>query len=111
MIRAILIDTYNDRVSEVRLRPDLGDYYEHLKCDVITSGLRFQNGDVLFVDDMGLLKRPKHFFRLAGVDYDFAGNGLIVGTDDFGETIDAKTDVRSLAIEFQHLVPFPAGRG
>jgi hypothetical protein len=49
------------------------------------------SGDVLYMDDDGLLKEPKYFFRLT--DYGaqpLAGNGIVVGeeiTDDDGDWV------------------------
>lgn len=45
--------------------------------------------DTVFVDDEGLLKDPQHFFFIEGGHSPFAGNGVVVGVDEEGATIDA----------------------
>lgn len=91
-IRAIYIDAVNRKVTEVEITPDFDTYYRLIGCNCITTGYCFPNGDILFVDDNGYLDAPKYFFRIPGIDYDYAGNGLIVGTDpESDEETDAKT--------------------
>lgn len=46
----------------------------------------------IFVDDEGLLYNPEHFFLFEGYDQPLAGRGLILGTDEDGESVDCKLD-------------------
>ena len=55
------------------------------------------NNDFLMVDDEGLLKNPKYFFRIAGYRQSFAGNGILVGTTEDGDEQDVQTTVKELA--------------
>lgn len=111
-IKAIHIDAHNKKIAAVQIVPNLDSYYKLIRCDLITTGYKFPNGDVLFVDDEGLFKDPKHFFRIPGIDYDFAGNGLIVGTEpDNDEETDVKIDVRCFGVVFREVIPTPAGNG
>lgn len=112
-IKAIHIDAFNKKIAAVQIVPNLDTYYKLLRCNLITSGYKFPDGDVLFVDDEGLFKDPKHFFRIPGIDYDFAGNGLIVGTDPdgYGEEADVRMDVRFFGVVFREVIPTPAGNG
>ncbi len=99
-------------MREVKITPDLDTYYKLIGCDCITIGYTFPNGDTLFVDDVGLLKDPKHFFRVRGIDYEYAGNGVIIGTErELDDEVDVKTDLKDLAIAFLRPVPRPAGVG
>lgn len=48
----------------------------------IEAAYQWSNGDVLYVDEEGLLKRPEHFFRITlRSDQPFAGNGVVVGKE------------------------------
>ncbi|MGD9564492.1 MAG: hypothetical protein AB7Q37_18850 [Pyrinomonadaceae bacterium] len=106
-IKAVLIDVHEKKVSEVEIEPTLSNYYKLLRCDCITIGDRFSNGDVLFVDDNGLLSGPTKFFQFTMNGYQFAGNGLIVGNgvDEAGEEseTDAKTKAEYLGVFFVDL--------
>lgn len=80
-VHAVLIDAVNQKVEDVQIEPTLAEYYRLLNCDCIAIGESFPNGDVLFVDDNGLLRSPRHFFKLTQNGPVFAGNGLILGEE------------------------------
>ena len=80
-VHAVLIDAVNRKVEDVQIEPTLAEYYRLIDCDCVAIGESFPNGDVLFVDDNGLLKSPKHFFKLTANGQAFAGNGLILGEE------------------------------
>jgi Domain of unknown function (DUF3846) len=82
MSRAIFIDAEKREISEV-------------ECDTLKNGVRrliggyiemawlWPSGDVLFVDEEGLLKPNEHFFRLSlrQDGQPLAGSGVIVGEE------------------------------
>ena len=82
-------------IEEVEIE-DHKDMQKHIGCDLFTTAQQFGDNHTLWVDDEGWIPRenaPKHMFRIApeGVRYEhleFAGNGLLVRTDEEGETID-----------------------
>ena len=89
-MKAILIDAYNKQVKELTLDPKepmLDQWYEHMLCDLVTVAHYINDHDSILVDDEGLLKRCDHFFHYEGGHQPFAGNGLIVGVDEEGETV------------------------
>ncbi len=96
-MKAILIDAQNKRIVLVEVRKDnIEDYHQLLKCDIFTSGKSFDNRDVMFVDDEGLIRgEVTEAFTFDGQL--FAGNGLIVGGTPSGEGADAKTTLGALA--------------
>jgi hypothetical protein len=56
----------------------------------ISGAWRSPHGDVLYVDDEGMLKPAVHFFLFAGrPDQPLAGNGVLVGA----ERLDARGDL------------------
>ena len=89
-MKAILIDSYNRVVEEVSLDPDqnmLHQWYDHIKCDMAQVGHYITEHDSIIVDEEGLLKPCDHFFTYDGAHQPFAGNGLVVGVDEDGETV------------------------
>lgn len=99
-MKAILIDSKNKKVSYVEIDKEKGldDYYKHLKCECFTGAISFDNNDMLMVDDEGLmnLRHDTMFFTIEGGYQPFAGNGLIVGGDDDGDSVDVKLTLSDL---------------
>jgi hypothetical protein len=61
------------------------------------------HGDVIYVDDEGLLKPLDWFFAVKGGHQPFAGCGLVLGSDDEGETVSARIDLSELKRRILHL--------
>lgn len=105
-MRGILIDPWLKQVTEVECREGIEDMYRLMsnplgpKVDVFCIGLSWPNGDVLYVDDEGLLKRGMRLFYPGRRDHQpLAGNGLILGSDNESNSTDAKlllTEVQCL---------------
>jgi hypothetical protein len=85
-MKAILIDAVKREIREVEYRiqsaegelPTVGDYIGGW----IEAAFRFPSGDVMFVDEEGLLKPTMHFFFCAfRTDQPMAGNGVVVGEE------------------------------
>lgn len=89
-IRAILIDAEKRTISEVEIdKDDIQDIYKLLRIDSPFDCVPWSQskpGETVYVDDEGLLKRPKFFFRCPGYPEWLAGNGLIIGTGEQGES-------------------------
>jgi hypothetical protein len=94
-IKAILIDSTAQEVREIEIENKLEAYYAAIGCNTIDAVYpgELEGRDVVYVDDNGLLDGPQHFFHLAGFPTPLAGNGLVIGTDDEGESVDAATPV------------------
>ncbi len=123
-IKAILIDSENKQVLEIELNKESGSYnqdmYKALKCDYITcacSELFTKLDHALFVDDEGLLKDdPMGAFCIrigSGALYHsqvFSGNGIIVGIDSEGESIDHALDVELIKdiVKWDEIANLPA---
>lgn len=105
-MRAILIDVYAQEIRECDISQTntLDDWYKTMGVDLVAVGLRLDDTDSILVDDEGLLKPCDHFFYYEGSHQPFAGNGLITGVDDEGESIscvisldDVKNNVRFMS--------------
>lgn len=106
MPRALFIDSKAGTVIETEIPND--DRLSALQKAVdgsIEAATDFPDGDVLYVDEEGLLKDPKYFFDI-GAHQPFAGNGIIVGReiDDEGTLADAQTKLTDLKLEFTTVV-------
>jgi hypothetical protein len=61
--------------------------------------------DTLYVDDEGLINGTEEFFFNPDFyPHPLAGNGLIVGTDNTGESVDVKAEVSQVAKNTDFLI-------
>lgn len=102
-MRALLIDSAKQEIREVEyesteakgttLQQHIGGYIE--------TAYAWPNGDILFVDEEGLFKAQKHFFRIGErPDQPFAGHGIVVGPerlDEDGEYLGTDAPIITLA--------------
>lgn len=90
-IRAILIDAEREEVKEVTWDGDFRSLSKLIGCEWIeVVGLSRETS--LIIDEEGKLKEHNGFsFR--GGNYEFAGNGLILGRDSSGESIATRVSV------------------
>jgi hypothetical protein len=106
MIRAILINTQAQQVTEVKVNPVLAAYYALLGVELVEAvhprGIAAH--DVMYVDEEGLLK-PNSFFQFRGYPQPLAGNALIVGTDEDGNDIDAATRLLDVQMRVRFYPP------
>jgi hypothetical protein len=98
-MRAILIDPVSETVSEVEYNGDYKHIYELCGFECFTV-IDLGKGETLFIDDEGLLKEQEHFFALEGPLWAYpqplAGRGLILGTDDDGESVATKLTLEAI---------------
>jgi hypothetical protein len=99
--RAIVIDPRLHRVIETTLPEDEAANLAALQALVggyIEAACRFHNGDVLMVNEEGLLHGEQCGFRVAGWTGPLWGQGVIIGSDG-PETRSARTP-RELVEQF-----------
>jgi hypothetical protein len=91
MISAIKIDVRLRTIVRVDMGTELQDFYFHIGCGVMEAvHPRWMDPrDRLYVDEEGLLTPGKQFFLIEGFGQPLAGNGLIVGHDEEGESVSA----------------------
>lgn len=90
MIKAIKIDVEKQTCYEVNLdNSTLQSYYNEIGCEMIEAVYIDSIVDTLFIDEEGLLKPgPKKFYSIFGYEGVLCGNGIIVGVDSEGESVD-----------------------
>lgn len=65
--------------------------------------VHIDDGDVIHVDDEGLLKPLDWFFAIKGGHQPFAGCGLVLGTNEDGEGVSARIALPDLKRRILHL--------
>jgi len=86
-MKAILIDVITQEVKEVEHDNTLQNIYGLIDCRVFDV-VRIDDVNSIFVDDEGILK-DNLYFQYSGSNgiFQLAGNGLILGVDDEGNSI------------------------
>lgn len=93
----------------------LGSLYYLIGCNMVEIATVSNNANkpnrrlILYVDEEGLLKEPKHFFYFVAHNHPFAGNGVLVTYEGFGETekivdVDMPIEVARSLTSFLHRV-------
>lgn len=97
-MRAIKIDVEQKKVYEIEIK-DYKDIYPAIGngCELFACPIFFENADTLYTDDEGLLK-PEMIgcFSMPDWDYPLVGNAVILGSDDEGESVDAKSTIEEI---------------
>jgi len=99
-MKAILIDVQKKSVSMVEVddKNVLKDWYRLMGCQMVEVAHYFNRHDSIIVDEEGLLSidEDTKFFSIEGGHQPFAGNGLVVGVDDRGESVSPKISVEEI---------------
>jgi hypothetical protein len=104
-VRAIKIDVEKKSVYSVELNPQsLDDIYTLLGCDCFCIAFKIENGDTVIVDDEGLLRsNPLGAFKFGSYPQPLSGNGLVIGVDSRGETVDIKANTVEIYSQVEFL--------
>jgi len=99
-MKAILIDVYNEnvRMVEVDNKNVLKDWYKHIICSMVEVAHYFTQHDSIMVDEEGLFQMndDSKFFTVDGGHQPFIGNGLVVGVDGRGNSVDPHITVEEV---------------
>lgn len=108
-MKAFLIDPYSQKITELDYSGNWQDIQKHIDAPVFTV-VRITKGDI-FLDDEGLYSkgRDQMFFLHKDYPSPLAGYGLVLDSDDEGETIASTTSIEELSNEITWLEgPFEA---
>lgn len=101
-MKAILINAEHKTIAAVTISNDADKRLK--ECQQLLGGYlciahEVDEFNTLFVDDEGLFKEENNWFTFAGSNqpYPFKGNGLILGVDDCGETVDCTCTLEQIA--------------
>jgi hypothetical protein len=89
-MRAILVDPYAEKVSTVDHDGDYRSIYKLIDCRTFTTLRLNAQDDTLYLDDEGLLTMTERskFILFKGYPQPLVGKGLILGTDQHGESVE-----------------------
>jgi hypothetical protein len=108
-MKAIFIDSKNREVKEVEIKGDLQSWYETIGCGMVECALYFDDHDSIMVDEEGLFHSEcNEFFFVKGGHQPFAGNGLVVGTDENGESVSTKISLDEVKSKVKFMDRFDA---
>ena len=96
--KAILINVSNKTFTEITI-DDYKEMYDHIGngCRVFTVPYYLKNGDPLFIDDEGLLQENiEGGFVIEDYPSILAGNAIVMGENDEGESSDCKSTIEHL---------------
>lgn len=97
-MKALHINVITKEITEIDLEKGLQPLYKALECDTFAAVVPrgFPAGDCLYIDDEGLLKEPIGAFTVKGFPQVLSGHGLVVGTDEDGDSADVKLTLDEL---------------
>jgi len=88
-MKAYLIDPFTQSITEVEYSGDYKQIYSLIDADLFTCADINEFGDTVFVDDEGLINgKPQEFFLVADYPTPLAGKGLVLGTNQEGESVE-----------------------
>ncbi len=103
-MKAFLIDPPSQSVTEIEYDGDWKTIAPLLGCDLFTMVYLNNQRDVVFVDDEGLINgNPHGWFMIPTYPQPLKGRGLVLGTDDMGESTDATVTQPELRNQIQFL--------
>ena len=108
-LNGILIDPFLKKITNVKVKNDLKDFYRHLDCNMVEV-VSFGDVNDLWVDEEGLLKRDQRFFKVHNLPFGhhgvIAGRGLILGSNREGDTISCDLSIENvlprISWDFEH---------
>jgi len=98
-MKGILINPFDETIKEVVVTGNYKELYTLIECRTFDC-VDIDEDNTLYVDDEGLLHDTNRYFAIH--DREFAGRGLILSTDDEGNS----ADVRFTLQEVKDLVSF-----
>ena len=98
-MKAIIINSELGKVSAVDHDGDWQSIHKWIggNCRMFTTVRLYENNDTLFIDDEGLQNGTIQGFVHKNYDSPLMGNGILLGTDPQGESVDVKTSVDTVA--------------
>lgn len=88
-MKAILIDPFTQTISEVDYDGNYKNIYKLIGANCFDLA-HLGQGDAIFVDDEGLINGTRALFKHDDYDSVLAGKGLILGSDNRGESVSCK---------------------
>ena len=90
-MKAIYINAKDKTVTEIQISSEesiLQQLYRLIDCEYIDL-IRLENGDVMYVDDIGLMVKADFFSHRALYRNPIAGSAVIMGPDRYDDEVGA----------------------
>jgi len=95
-MKAILIDVKTQEIKEVEHDDTLQNIYDLIDCRAFDL-VRIDDVNSIFVDDEGILKDNLYFeYSVSDRVFQLAGNGVVLGVDNKGNSISATLTVEDV---------------
>ena len=95
-MKAVLIDSTAQAVTDIELKPGLPAMYKAIGCRIVEKITLDEKHDLWF-DEEGLLHDPQPpAFLLSGYNRPFVGNALICGYTSTGRTLNSRFNAREI---------------
>jgi hypothetical protein len=87
-VEAYFIDAANKTVTRIEYDGNWRNISKTIGCDRFTVVNVNEHGDGIFLDDEGHYEDDQNYFWFDGYPTMLAGNGLVLGTDKDGDSIE-----------------------
>lgn len=86
-MKAFVIDPFTSTITEHEYNGNYREIYALGDFDCFDLVTINTEGDGIFVDDEGLFKQEQSFFSVTGGYQPYAGKGVVLGSNDMGESV------------------------
>lgn len=93
IMRAILINPEKKEITEIQIGDDYKEIYKVIDCECFSAPVIYDNNDALYCDDEGLFVPQKGGIIMTDWNYPILGKMLILGTDNDGNSTNAKSNI------------------
>lgn len=93
IMRAILINPEKKEITEMQIGDDYKEIYKVIDCECFSAPVIYDNNDTLYCDDEGLFVPQKGGIIMTDWNYPILGKMLILGTDNDGNSTNAKSNI------------------
>lgn len=100
-MKAIKIDALNQTITEIEIDGSLESFYAAADCEIIETAGYFDNGDIIYVDEEGMMNEIDYGFKVTNFSnpQPFFGSGVVTRINDDGEPTDCKSDLDAIKDE------------
>jgi len=96
-MKAYLIDPFEMTISEVNYSGNYEEIYKLIDCKYFDCVNLGRTGDTIYIDDEGLINgKQQEFFKVKGYPTPLAGYGLVLGSDEEGDSVEPKISLEEL---------------
>lgn len=107
-MKGILIDPFRKTVIVVDVESGIEAIYNAIQADTFAVISMKDTKDAAYLDDDGLFKENQEFFAFGNYPHPLGGRALILGTNDEGRSVDAKSSLAEVFTAVRWLTPSEA---